>query len=156
MNSRGGARLTANNSLRSPARAGSFQIAGATIVPDGNLIRIRIPSDQLFAPGATQIQPSGTSLLDQVASALVQQYSRQRVSIEGHTDTGQSYQVTPYKLAGDQAQAVLDQLVRRNRVPTQQLFAVAHGPNHPIADNQSPAGRAENRRIEVVIYPDTF
>ena len=46
--------------------------------------------------------------------------------------------------------------VRRNGVPTQQLFVIAHGPNHPLADNQTPAGRAENRRIEFVVYPDTF
>jgi chemotaxis protein MotB len=50
----------------------------------------------------------------------------------------------------------MDQLVRRNGVPMQQLFVIAHGPNHPLADNQSPAGRADNRRIELVIYPETF
>ena len=53
-------------------------------------------------------------------------------------------------------QAVIDQLIRRNNLPAQQLFVVAHGPNHPIGDNQSAAGRADNRRIEIVIYPETF
>ena len=50
----------------------------------------------------------------------------------------------------------MDQLVRRNTLPAQQLAAVTHGPNFPRGDNQSPAGRAENRRIEFVIYPDIF
>lgn len=157
MNLRGGARLTANNSVANSAAA--LQIAGARVVPDGDLIRVRVPSDQLFAPGTAQLNPAGAMVLDQVASALQRQYTRQRVGIEGHTDTAQlmgGAYGTPYQLAGGQAQAIMDQLVRRNGLPMQQLFVIAHGPNHPLADNQSPAGRAENRRIEIVIYPETF
>ncbi len=157
MNLRGGARLTANNSIANSAS--TLQIAGARVVPDGDLIRIRIPADQLFSPGTAQPNPAGASVLDQVANSLLRQYPRQRVAIEGHTDSSQPYGGaggTPYQLAGSQAQAVMDQLVRRNGVPMQQLFVIAHGPNHPLADNQSPAGRSENRRIEIVIYPETF
>ncbi len=157
MNVRGGARLTANNSVANSAS--NLQISGARVVADGRLIRIRIASDQLFNPGSAQLNPAATSILDQIAGVLVRQYTRQRVAIEGHTDTAQLYVAgagTPYQLAGAQAQAIMDQLVRRGGVPMQQLFVIAHGPNHPLADNQSAAGRAENRRIEVVIYPETF
>ncbi len=157
MNLRGGARLTANNSVANSAAA--LQIGGARVIPDGDLVRVRIPADQLFTPGTAQPNPAGATILDQVASALQRQYPRQRVGIEGHTDTAQPFggaNGTPYQLAGAQAQAIMDQLVRRNGVPTQQLFVIAHGPNHPLADNQSPAGRSENRRIEIVIYPETF
>lgn len=155
MSRRGGARLTANNSLAHTA--GGLQIAGANVIPDGDLIRIRIPADQLFAPGTAQPNPTGSMLLEQVAAALMRQYTRQRVGIEGHTDTTPLYGgATSYQLAGAQAQATMDHLVRRNGIPMQQLFVIAHGPNHPIADNQTPAGRAENRRIEFVIYPETF
>ena len=157
MNMRGGARLTANNSVINTASG--LQIAGASVVPDGDLIRIRIPADQLFSPGTAAPNPAGATVLDQVANALLRQYPRQRVAVEGHTDSAQPYggsYGTTAQLAGGQAQAVMDQLVRRNGVPMQQLFVVAHGSNHPIADNQSPAGRSENRRIEIVIYPETF
>jgi flagellar motor protein MotB len=157
MSMRGGARLTANNSVANSAVG--LQVAGAEVVPEGDLIRIRISADQLFAPGTAQLNPAGATVLDQIANALIRQYSRQRVGVEGHTDASQPYGGsfgTPYQLAGGQAQAVMDQLVRRNGIPMQQLFVVAHGPNHPLADNQSPAGRAENRRIEIVIYPETF
>lgn len=156
INSRGGARLTANSSLRGSATG--IQIAGGQVVQDGQLIRIRLPADRLFAPGSAMLSATGTSQLDQVAAAILARFPRQRVAIEGHTDAGQRYggTGTAYKLAGEQAQAVLDQLVQRNRLPTQQLFVVAHGPNFPLADNQSEPGRAVNRRVEVVVYPDSF
>ena len=157
MSRRGGARLTANNSFT--GNTTNLQISGARVIPEGNVIRIRVSADQLFAPGTAQLNPTAASILDQVANAITQRYPRQRVAIEGHTDAGQQYggrYATPYQLAGAQAQAVMDQLARRNGLPSQQLFVVAHGPNHPIADNRSPAGRAENRRIEFVVYPETF
>lgn len=156
MEMRGGARLTANNSLR--GAAAGLQIEGAQVLQDGELIRIRLPADILFTPGSAMISPGGTRQLDQIATAVGQQFARQRVAIEGHTDAAQVYGGfgTPYKMAGEQAQAVMDQLVQRNRLPTQQLFVVAHGPNHPLADNQTAIGQAANRRVEVVIYPDSF
>ncbi len=157
MSARGGAKLTANNSIAKSAS--TLQISGASVIQDGDLLRIRIPADQLFAPGTAQLNSSGSHMLDQVATALTTQFSRQRTGIEGHTDTGQLYGgafATPYQLAGAQAQAIMDQFVRRNNVPMQQLFVVAHGPNHALGDNQSAAGRADNRRIEIVIYPDTY
>jgi outer membrane protein OmpA-like peptidoglycan-associated protein len=35
-----------------------------------------------------------------------------------------------------------------------QLFLVAHGGNHPLVSNATAAGRARNRRVEIVIYPE--
>ncbi len=103
------------------------------------------------------MNPNAYQVLDNVANAIFRYYPRQRVAIEAHTDsgnlTGGAFS-TPYQLATAQAQAVMDQLVRRNQLPTQQLAVVAHGPNFPRADNQTPAGRAENRRIEIVVYPE--
>ncbi len=157
MNKRGGAKLTANNSI--PVSTNAPQIPGARVVQEGDLTRIRIPADQLFGQGTAQLVSSGSYLLDQVATSISGQYGRHRIAVEGHTDTGALYggaYSNPSQLAGAQAQAVIDQLVRRNNLPAQQLFVVAHGPNHPIGDNQTAAGRADNRRIEIVIYPETF
>ncbi|QDV22656.1 OmpA family protein [Aureliella helgolandensis] len=156
MNMRGGARLTANSSL--PNATAGLQISGASIIPDGDVLRIRISSDQMFAPGSAQLTPASSNTLDQIATALLQRFSRQRVVIEGHTDNAQSFGgfSSAYELSGAQAQVVMDQLVRRNGVPVQQVSVAAQGPNRPIADNNQPAGRAENRRIEIVVTSNTF
>lgn len=141
------------------AAIGTLQVPGAVVQAEGSVIRIRVPADQLFAPGTGQLNSNAYLVLDNVATAILRNYPRQRVAIEAHTDSVNLYGgafSTHYQLATAQAQAVMDQLVRRNTLPTQQLAVVAHGANFPRGDNQSPAGRAENRRIEFVVYPDTF
>lgn len=152
MSARGGARLTANNSLG--GTASGVQIPGTQVIPDGNAIRIRIATDQVFAPGTVQLNPIATSILDQFASIVIRQYPRQRIAVEGHTDS--SNPVTAYQLSGAQAQVVVDYLSQRAGLPLQQLFVVGNGANRPIGDNNTPAGKAENRRIELVIYPEGF
>ena len=154
---RGGARLTANSSLRS--QTDSLKDLGFPIQHDGDVIRLRIPADQLFQPNTATLTSSAAEILDRIAATLRQDFSRQRVGIEGHTDAGPFYGgsfSTAQQLAAAQSTSIVEHLQRRNQVPVSQLFSLAHGTNHPIADNQSPAGRAQNRRIEIVIYPDTF
>jgi outer membrane protein OmpA-like peptidoglycan-associated protein len=41
-------------------------------------------------------------------------------------------------------------------MPPRQLFVVGHGSSHPIVSNATDAGRARNRRIDIVVYPDTM
>jgi flagellar motor protein MotB len=147
MTARGGARLTANNSMMN-SMAG-FQIPGAQVIPEGNAIRVRIGSDQMFAPGTVQLNPVAASILDSFVQVMARQFPQQRIGIEAHTDTSAATQ-----LAGAQAQVVMDYLAQRGGIPLQQMTASAPGSNFPIGDNQSPAGRAENRRIELVIYPN--
>lgn len=154
---RGGARLTANSSLRN--QSDSLNSLGFPVQQDGDLIRMRVPADQLFQPNTATLTPSASEILDRIAGTLRSNFSRQRVGIEGHTDSGPFYGgsfSTPQQLASAQSTAVVELLQRRNQIPSTQLFSLAHGTNHPIADNQSPAGRAQNRRVEFVIYPDTF
>ena len=52
--------------------------------------------------------------------------------------------------------AVYDALVRAGGMSARQLFVVGHGGSHPVVSNATDAGRARNRRIEVVIYPETM
>ncbi|HBE70840.1 MAG TPA: hypothetical protein DDW52_22060 [Planctomycetaceae bacterium] len=112
----------------------------------------------MFAPGTAVIGPGGTTQLDEVAQAILARFARQRIVVEGHTDSGGRYggSSAAFKLSGEQAQAVVDQLVQRNRLPSRQFSVSANGPNYPLADNSAEPGRAVNRRIEIVIYPDAF
>jgi chemotaxis protein MotB len=154
---RGGAKLTANTSNQLPSEP--LQMLGYAVEDEGGVIRLRIPADQLFQPGTAQLSPSAAGILDRVADAIKRGYPRQRIAIEGHTDNAPLYGgafATSHQLGAAQSNAVLEHFTRRNQMPANQLFTLAHGDNYPIGDNQSPASRALNRRIEFVIYPETF
>jgi flagellar motor protein MotB len=154
---RGGAKLTANTSSKIGGE--SLRDLGYPIENDGSVVRLRVPADQLFQPGTAQLSPSASGILDRISDTFKRSYPRQRIAIEGHTDNAPLYGgtfSTNHQLAAAQSNAILEHFTRRNQMPTSQLFTLNHGDNYPIADNQSPASRASNRRIEFVIYPSTF
>ena len=152
-----GAKLTANTSNRMSSEP--LRDLGYTVEDEGGVIRLRVPADQLFQPGTAQLSPSASGILDRIADSLKRGYPKQRIAIEGHTDNAPLYGgtfATSHQLGAAQSNAVLEHFTRRNQMPSSQLFTLAHGDNYPIADNQSPASRSSNRRIEFVIYPETF
>ena len=152
---RGGATITANNSIKSTLTP--IEIPGLEVRQDADVIRIELPADTLFRQGTVQLQSGATQTLDTVADAIARNYPRQMVGIEGHTDTPASgaLPTTAHQLAAAQAYAVFEQLSTRSRMPSNQLFVVSQGANRPRFSNETPAGRAKNRRIELVIYPET-
>jgi flagellar motor protein MotB len=154
---RGNATITPNTNLSQ--LAGRLNLGGLPVFQDGRVIRIALPTDQLFQPGTAQLIPQAASLLDPVAGQLRSVFPQQRIGIEGYTDDGPIYGGSfsnTHQLTGAQAAAVLDLLTRRAGMPAQQLFTVAQGSNNPRQSNESAAGRAANRRIELVIYPESF
>ncbi len=154
---RGGAAIRANTNLGQ--LAGRLNLRGVPVRQDGDVIRIVIPADQLFQSGSAQLLPQASLTLDPIAAQLRSVFPKQRIGIEGYTDNAPLFGgqiTTSHQLASAQAAAVLDMLTRRAGMPQNQLFTVAQGANNPIQSNASAAGRAANRRVELVIYPETF
>lgn len=151
----GGATISANNSLTQ--RLKTVEIAGLEVRQDGDVIRVELPSDKVFSAGTTQLNQLGTTYLDQVAAAIRRHYPRQIVGVEGHFDsqslTNSSY--TTHQLTATQAIAVLHQLTRSG-LPEKQLFTMSMGDSRPLFSNGDPNGQARNRRVEIVIYPETY
>lgn len=153
---KGGATITANNSLKDGLRL--IDMPGLEVRADGDVIRIELPADKLFQPGTANLLPAGTPLLDQVADSISRNYRQQRIGIEGHTDSSPvsgTYR-SGHQLTAAQASAIFERLTTSNRLPAPQLFTMAHGANLPRFSNGDAAGRARNRRIELVIYPETL
>lgn len=153
---RSGATITANSSAQ-PIRE-AVQIAGLVSRQDGDVLRIEMPSDQLFLPGTAAINPQAAQLIAQVATAIGQKYPRQKIGIEAHTDNSRLQGTkwrSSHQLSAAQAMAVFEQLAATQRFNPQQMFVLGHGPNYPVAQNNTAAAQQRNRRVEVVIYPET-
>lgn len=146
-----------------PARNASFgalplvKVPGADVVPDGDLVRIRLESSQLFAPGRADLKPDVAPTLDRVAQVLRGEYAGHLVGIEGHTDNDpitKSKWHSNHELAVARSVALFQALKSRG-VSESQLFVAGYGPNHPLTANNSSTSKAQNRRVEVVVYPES-
>ncbi len=151
---RGEASITPNTNLSQ--MVSRLNLGGIPVLADGNVIRIVIPSDQLFQPGTAQLHAQSAATLDPIAAQLRSVFPKNRIGIEGYSDNGPLYGgavSSTHQLTAAQAAAVLDLMTRRAGMPPGQLFTVAQGANNPRQTNDTAAGRAANRRIELVIYP---
>jgi outer membrane protein OmpA-like peptidoglycan-associated protein len=115
--------------------------------PDGSL-KLNIPSSVTFDTSSYTIKPSFAPVLDQLAQTL-QQNPEVVASVVGHTDSTGSQQYNQ-TLSVNRAQSVTGYLAQRGIAP-QRLSATGMGPNQPIADNNTEAGRAANRRVEIYL-----
>ena len=106
-----------------------------------------------FATGSDVIAPESYPLLEQVASVMSQHPEIARVAIDGHTDNvgAERANVT---LSQRRAVAVVRWLVDHG-VDARRLEARGFGPRRPVASNDKPEGRAENRRVEFQILRRT-
>ena len=151
-----GAEIRPNNTLLRPLQVSN--LPGVSARQDGDTIRVTLAGDQLFITGSPQLQSGADQLLRQVASELLTSYPDHLIGIEGHTDnqTPMSAQYpTPHHLSVARATTVYELLRQSLGAAPEQLFVIGHGANHPLVSNATPAGQAQNRRIELVVYPET-
>lgn len=124
---------------------------GVEVQRQGDTIRLQAPENITFDTNRANVKPQFQPILGQLAQSI-QQYPGTLVQIEGHTDsTGTAaYNQT---LSENRAGAVRNDLIQRG-VPASRLVAVGYGMTRPVADNSTAAGRAQNRRVEVLIVPE--
>jgi len=154
---RGGAMITANNSLRGDLP--EIRVPGVIVRQDGDVVRLELPSDQLFLTQSATLHQGAFQLLDPVVDAVRRSYPRQRIGVEGHTDSQSAASVvgtSPHQLTIAQAAAIFELLMTRYQLSPRQLFVLGHGANHPRVSNATAAGQAKNRRIELVVYPESI
>src|SRR5262249_10609626 len=132
------------------------QIQGADVVQDGDLVRIRGEGTPLFWAGRAAVEPEVGATLDRIAQALKSDYAGRLVGIEGHTDSDpitKSKWKNNHELAVARSVSLFTALKQRG-VSESQLFVAGYGPNRPLAGDNSKQGKAQNRRVEIVVHPE--
>jgi len=125
-------------------------LAGSKVSEEPRGVVITMLGGVLFASGKDTLLPAAQDKLGQVADALKDQ-AEHKIVVEGHTDSQGSDSFNQL-LSERRAQAVTTFLVSRG-VPAAQIRAEGVGESRPVADNGNPEGRANNRRVEIVIQP---
>jgi outer membrane protein OmpA-like peptidoglycan-associated protein len=110
---------------------------------------ITLSGQVLFLTGKDTLLPAAREKLADVASVLAASSDDRKILIEGHTDS-QGAEEMNLKLSERRAESVKDYLVSQG-VPEDRIRTEGKGESNPIADNNSPEGRANNRRVEIVM-----
>lgn len=121
----------------------------ASVKDDSRGMVITLPGEVLFRTGKFDLKPAAMAKLDEIAQAL--KGKEQPVTVYGYTDNVGSRD-TNMSLSQSRATAVRDYLVSKG-LPSDLVTAVGKGPDDPVADNTSIEGRAQNRRVELVVQP---
>ena len=125
-----------------------FLPAEAKVLREGNNLRIRVIG-LTFAPGKDALLPQDFALMTKLQQAI-REFPGAPLTIEGHTDASGRDDYNQ-RLSTARAEAVRLYLIENMALPPERVQAIGYGPSVPIANNNTEAGRAQNRRIDVVI-----
>lgn len=113
---------------------------------------IRISESAFFDPGSADLKTEAKSVLD-VIDTLLQEIPN-HVRIEGHTDNipiRTNKFPSNWELSVNRATVCVRYLIERHGFPPVKISALGYGEYRPIADNGNVAGRAKNRRVDIVV-----
>jgi len=133
------------------AQAASDLAKFASVKQESRGMVITLSGSVLFASAKWDLLPGAQVKLNEVANALTREDPTSKIVIEGHTDS-QGQPAYNQELSQQRANAVRDYLVSRG-IAADRVSAQGFGPGRSIADNKSTEGRANNRRVEIVVQP---
>jgi outer membrane protein OmpA-like peptidoglycan-associated protein len=110
---------------------------------------ITLPGGVLFTSGKSQLLPAARAKLSEVATALTKDPGA-TIVVEGYTDSRGGAEMNQ-QLSTSRAQTVRDFLVSKG-VAADHITSEGFGMSQPVADNTSAEGRANNRRVEIVVH----
>ncbi|MDP9002997.1 MAG: OmpA family protein [Myxococcota bacterium] len=123
----------------------------ASVKQEARGMVITLSGSVLFTSAKSDLLPTAQAKLNDVAKALTEQDPDSKMVVEGHTDS-QGTASYNQDLSQRRAQAVRDYLVTRG-IASDRITAEGFGPTRSVADNTTSEGRANNRRVEIVVKP---
>lgn len=115
-----------------------------------NSIKVVMTAATAFDSNSAVVKTGFHPTLNKIAD-VVNKYGKTTITIEGHTDSQGSDQVN--QTLSERRAVAVDEYLQANKVASQRLTALGRGEKMPVADNGSEAGRARNRRVELLLEP---
>lgn len=120
------------------------------VVKEPEKVKLIMKDSVLFDFNSYHLKPEAKDMLKRVAQTL-NQNPNTVILVVGYTDSTGNFDYN-VKLSEKRAEAVKNELVLNGVDPTR-ILTFGCGPKHPIAPNNTPEGRALNRRVEILVYP---
>lgn len=129
-----------------------LQGSGVDVVREGDNIVLEMPSGITFGFNSADVNAKFYTVLDKVANTI-NEYNQTTVNVAGYTDSigSDSYNMN---LSVERANSVAQYLQSRG-VSAQRLNSKGYGESNPVDTNDTEAGRANNRRVEITLVPVT-
>ena len=110
----------------------------------------------LFRSGQVELTPSGKATLRKIASSLKRNYPGRYIQIAGHTDSQPIRKTrhlwkSNWELSAARALSVLHFLLDECNLGPGRVYVAGYGSSRPVASNNTPPGRSQNRRVEIII-----
>ena len=147
------ARASLSSAKSTVVARSSARRAGA--MSEATLHKITIGSDVLFNAGRATLTTGGKRALNDVIAKLKTSYPGYDVRVLGHTDNDPIVKTRKLwadnlDLSANRAMTVTRYFIEKG-IPAKRIETVAMGEHHPVADNRKKAGKASNRRVEVLV-----
>ena len=119
----------------------------------GNLVMTATvkSGDAKFGFDSAALTPEAKGILDAFVQKLIEANRGVYIEIQGHTDSTGSDEINQ-ALGQKRAEAVMLYLYKQQHIPLHRMSVVSLGSSMPVADNTTREGRAQNRRVEILVY----
>lgn len=124
---------------------------------EGRGLVITLGEGGFFDSGSEEIKPEGKVLLNAIATGLAK--ADNHIRVEGHTDNVPIKNLrfpSNWELSTARATAVIAHLITKFGLTPNRISAAGYGEFHPVMSNQTPEGRARNRRIDIVVLDPLY
>jgi chemotaxis protein MotB len=140
---------------QSPGKASGFgEDYDVVFDPSAGTLKVALKSASLFAPGQAVLNKTVYPDLTHIANVLKSEYASAQVAVVGHTDSDpirKTLWKDNWELSAHRALSVQRYLINKG-VAQDHIWTVAKGASEPVASNSTASGKAQNRRVEIIIY----
>lgn len=122
------------------------------IIYDDRGLVVRLSAKDFYEPASAQVKRDALPILDQMAKVL--KTVKRHIRVEGHTDNmalSTPYYPSNWELSTARAAWIVRYLIYKYKFDPRNLEASGYAEFHPISDNTTEAGRAKNRRVEILV-----
>jgi chemotaxis protein MotB len=130
-------------------------LSGLTVLEVRGELVLRLPEKLMFDRGEALLSEEGKAALDAIADELHQRSVRLRV--EGHSDATPIHTArfpSNWQLSMARAMEVVGFLLEKGKIEPGRMAAAGYGEHHPVASNDNQEGRAQNRRVDLIVVAD--